>query len=98
MVSSARATRGLRRREGSRQTVLLARRTRTNRQCSFDARIERQSGGSLLKGGQASSENERASLKGEGKTRPVEAGLEADTIDLSLNKIFLQLKIRGTTD
>ena len=31
---------------GSRQTILLARRTRTIKQCSFDARSEEQSGDS----------------------------------------------------
>jgi hypothetical protein len=33
--------------EGSRQTILLARRTRTMKLCSFDARSEGQSGDSL---------------------------------------------------
>jgi hypothetical protein len=42
--SCARATRGLRRGEGSRQTILLARRTRTIKRCSSDARSEGQSG------------------------------------------------------
>ena len=50
MVSCARATRGLRRMGGERPGALLARRTRTMKLCSFDARSERQSGHSLLKG------------------------------------------------
>ena len=49
--SCARATRGLRRGEGSRQTILLARRTRTIKRCSSDARSEGQSGDSLEREG-----------------------------------------------
>jgi hypothetical protein len=47
MIFCARATRGLRMTRGSRQTVLLARRTRTIRMCSSDARSEEQSAYSL---------------------------------------------------
>jgi hypothetical protein len=42
-----RATRDFRLMRGSRQTVLLARRTRTMKQCSFDARSKEQSAYSL---------------------------------------------------
>jgi len=44
MIFCARATRGLRGWEGSSQTILLARRTRTMKLCSSDARSEGQSG------------------------------------------------------
>ena len=47
MIFCVRATRGLRMTRGSRQTVLLARRTRTIRMCSSDARSEEQSAYSL---------------------------------------------------
>ena len=48
MISSARATRRpAKDEEGSRQTILLARRTRTMKRCSSDARSEGQSGDSL---------------------------------------------------
>jgi hypothetical protein len=59
---------------------------------SVDTRSERQSGHSLLKGDKRLQEDERASLKGEGKTRSVEASLEADTIDLSLTPNPLAVK------
>jgi hypothetical protein len=36
---------------GSHQTILLARRTRTMKRCSFDARSEGQSGHSLMREG-----------------------------------------------
>jgi hypothetical protein len=46
MIFCARATRGLRREGGSRQTVLLARRAPTMKRWSLDARSEGQSGDS----------------------------------------------------
>jgi hypothetical protein len=47
MIFCARATRGLRRMRGSRQTVLLARRAPTIKRWSLDARSEEQSAYSL---------------------------------------------------
>ena len=49
MIFIARGTRGLRRMGRERPSALLARRTRTVKLCSFDARSEGQSGDSLLK-------------------------------------------------
>jgi hypothetical protein len=47
MIFRARATRGLRKMRGSRQTVLLARRAPTIKRWSLDARSEEQSAYSL---------------------------------------------------
>ena len=49
MIFCARATRGLRRVGGEQPTILLARRGRTIRMCSLDARSEGQFGYPLLK-------------------------------------------------